>query len=172
RAPQGYSWGEPLAPMSHDRGLAGFEAGLGAEIFGGVRRRAAGQAVVVLPGRLERHQLGGFQLHPAFGERMRDRRVLADRPGEHDALFRVSTCAPERGAAEADRFDADQDALRIETVEDIFKTVAFLADAVLDRHVEAVDENLIGVDRLPSHLLDLAHLDEAAVERGEEQGET
>ena len=100
---------------------------------------------------------------------MLDRLVLADRPPEHGALLRIGRRAPQRRAAEPDRFGADQDALRIEAVENIFETAAFLADAVLHRDFQAVDEHLIGIDRLPSHLLDLAHLDEAAVERGEEQ---
>ena len=42
----------------------------------------------------------------------------------------------------------------------------------VDRHLQAVDEHLVGIDRLASHLLDLAHLDEAAIERGVEQAQS
>ncbi len=102
---------------------------------------------------------------------MLDGLVLPDRPAEHGALFGVIGCAPQRGAAETDRFGADQDALRIEAVEDVLEAAAFLADAILDRHFQAVDEHLVGVDRFATHLVDLAHFDEAAVERGVEQGQ-
>ena len=45
---------------------------------------------------LQHHQVRRLELHPACGERMLDRLVLADRPVEHDALLRV---AARRGAA-------------------------------------------------------------------------
>jgi len=81
----------------------GFEAGFGGEVFRGIGRRPAGQAVIVLPGGLEHHQVGRFQLHPAFRERMLDGLILSDRTAEHDALFGVSGGAGERGAAQPDR---------------------------------------------------------------------
>ena len=75
----------------------------------------------------------------------------------------------ERGAAEPDRFGGDQDALGIHAVQDVFEAAAFLADAVVGRHVQSVDEDLIGIDRVAPHLVDHAHLDMAAIERGVEQ---
>ena len=51
------------------------------------------------------------------------------------------------------------------------KPLPFLADAVLDRDLEPVDEDLVGVDRLAAHLLDLAHLDVLAVEVGVEEAQ-
>ena len=79
-------------------------------------------------------RFGGLQLHPAFGKRMLDRLVLADRAAEHDALLGVGGGAPKRGAAEADRFGGDQDALGIDAVQDVLEAAALLADAVLVRH--------------------------------------
>ncbi len=49
------------------------------------------------------------------------------------------------------------------------KPLAFLADAILERDFQSVDKHLVGIDRGAAHLLDLAYLDEAAVERGVEQ---
>ena len=75
----------------------------------------------------------------------------------------------ERGAAEADRFRGDQNALRIHAVKNVLEAAALLADPIVDRNLQSVDEHLVRVDRLASHFLDLAHLDEAAIERGIEQ---
>ena len=49
------------------------------------------------------------------------------------------------------------------------KAPALLADAVRDRHLQAVDEQEVRVDRFAPHLGDLAHLDGIAVEIGVEQ---
>src|SRR5579862_5957051 len=56
-----------------DRSLAGFMAGLSGEVLCCIGRRAAGDAAVILPCRLERHQFGGFEFHPALRQRMLDR---------------------------------------------------------------------------------------------------
>ena len=65
----------------------------------------------------------------------------------------------------------DQDALGVHAVQDVFEAPALLADAVGDRHRQLVDEQLVRVDGLAAHLLDLAHLDAAAVEIGVEQAQ-
>ena len=100
---------------------------------------------------------------------MLDRLILSDRPVEHDALLGVGGSLAQSRAAEPDRFGADQNALGIHAVQDVAKAASFIADAIFDRHLKPVDEHLIGIDRAPSHFLDLAHFDEAAVERGIEQ---
>ena len=89
-----------------------------------------GMSLIVLPGGFAHHQIGGFKLHPAFGERMLDGLVLPDRPAEHDALFCIGGRALECGAAEADRFGGDQNALRIHAVENVLEAAALLADPV------------------------------------------
>jgi hypothetical protein len=45
------------------------------------------------------------------------------------------------------------------------KPLPFLADAILQRHRQAVEEELVGVDRLAAHLVDDARLHVFAVER-------
>ena len=77
--------------------------------------------------------------------------------------------ARQRRLADADRLGRDQHALGVEAVQQIVEALAFLADAVLERHLQAVDEDLVGVDRLAAHLVDLGDLDLGAVEVGVEQ---
>src|SRR3984893_10721153 len=66
------------AAMGHHSLLARLKAGFASEIFCGVRRRSAGQALIILPACRQRHQPRRLQLHPVFGQRMLDRLVLAD----------------------------------------------------------------------------------------------
>src|ERR1044072_7835740 len=87
--------GVAVAAMGEDGTLAGLVGSARPEILGGVGLGAALLAVVVEPGRLEGHQVGRLERHPALGQGMLDRLVLADRPAEHDALLGVL-----RGAGE------------------------------------------------------------------------
>jgi hypothetical protein len=98
--------------------------------------------------------------------------VLSDRPPEHHALLGISGGAFERGAAEPDRFRRDQDAFGIHAVQNVFEAAAFLADAILGRHFQTVNEELIGVDGMTAHFVDDAHLDVAAIERGIEESQS
>ncbi len=95
---------------------------------------------------------------------MLDRLVLPDRAVEHHALFCIVGRLAQRGAAEADRLGADQDALRIHAVQDVFEALALLADPVLHRHRQVVDEELVGIDGAAPHLRDFARVDVLAVE--------
>src|SRR3546814_9113677 len=61
------------------------------------------------------------------------------------------------------------DLFGIEAHENVFETVAFLADPVLDRDFEVIDEELVRIDAFAAHLLDFARLAAAAVEIGVEQ---
>src|SRR4029078_12855304 len=90
--------------------------------------------------------------------------VLPDRSAKHDALLGIGGSARKRRAAEPDRFGGDQHTLGIHAVQDVAEAVAFLADAVLDRNLEAVDEDLVRIDGGAAHLLYLARLDAVAVE--------
>ena len=99
------------------------------------------------------------------------RLVLADRPAEHDALLGIARGPRQRRAADADGLGRDQYALGIHAVQDVLEAPALLADAVLERHRQAVEEQLVGVDRLAAHLVDDARLHVLAVERGVEQRE-
>src|SRR6185369_10584670 len=113
-----------------------------------------------------------LELRPALRERVLDRLVHADGPVEHYALLRVLGRALHRYAAQAHEARADQDSLRVDAVQEVAKALAFLADAVLDRDFHAVEEQLVGVDALAAHLLDLADLHLAAIEVGVEQAQS
>ncbi|MEA3220786.1 MAG: hypothetical protein OZX49_01901 [Immundisolibacter sp.] len=157
------------AAVGHHRLRAGLEAGLGGQVLGGIGMRAAVGAAVVLAGGVQHHQVGGFELGPAFGEWMLDGLVLADRAAEHDPLPGVLGGLAQRHAADADGLGGDQDALRIQAVQQVTKALAFLADAVLHGDFQAVDEHLVRVHALAAHFLDLAHLHPGAVQVAVEQ---
>src|SRR4029453_14288603 len=97
------------------------------------------------------------------------RLILADRTVEHDPLLRVCSRPLERRAAQADGFGRNEDALWIQAVKYVLEAPALIPDAVRDRDLQAVDEDLVGIDGAPAHLRNLAGFDEAAVEVGIEQ---
>ncbi len=103
---------------------------------------------------------------------MLDRLVHADRPVEHDATLGVVGRARYRDMAEPDGFGRDQDALRIHAVQDVFKTPPLLAEAILNGNLEILEEQLVRVDRLATHLLDLVHRDPLAIEVRVEQAQS
>ncbi len=159
------------AAMGHDRLLAGLEAGLGSQVFRGIGRGTARQALVVLPGRRQGHHPCRLQLHPVFRQRVLDRLILAYWPVEHDAPLGVGRRAVQRQLAEPDGFGGNQDALGIHAMQDVFETAALLADAILKRNFEILEEQLVGIDRLAAHFLDLVHGDTRAIEVRVEQAE-
>ena len=123
------------AAMGHDRGLAGAVAGLGGAVFGGVGIGAGLLAAVIDGRRPQHHQLGRLELDPALGERVLDRLVLAYRAAEDDPLTGITRGAGECGAAETDGLGADQNPLRVHSVQDVMKALAFLANTVLHGHL-------------------------------------
>ena len=146
--------------------------GLAGEILRGVGLGAAGLAGVVERGRLEHHQVRGLELHPAGGERMLDRLVLADRPVEHDALVGVGRGLAQRRAAEA---DALRRAIRMRSgfmpcrmyskplPSSPMRSATGTGSASMNSSLEST--------ALAAHLRDLAHVDVAAVEVGVEQAQ-
>jgi len=66
---------------------------------------------------------------------------LSDRPVEHHALPCIFCRPAQRVLADPDRFDRNQNALGIEAVQDIGKTLALLADPVGLRNEQTVDED-------------------------------
>ena len=121
--------------------------------------------------RRQHHQPGGFQFHPVLRQRMLDALVHADRAVEHDAAFRIGRGPRQRDLAEANRFGRDQDALGIHAVQDVFEAAALFAEAILDRDFKILEEQLVGIDGLAAHLLDLVHGDALLVEIGVEQAQ-
>ena len=86
---------------------------------------------------------------------MRDGLVLADRAVEHDPVLGVLDGDVQRGAADADLLHGDDDALRVEAVEQVVEALADLADDLVVADLEIVDEQLVGVERRAAELLDL-----------------
>src|SRR6185312_7870206 len=113
-----------------------------------------------------------LQFHPVFSERMLDCLVLADRTIEDDARPGIATGARQREVAKANSFRGNQDALRIHAVQDVFETATLFAKTILDRYLEILEEQFVGIDRLAAHLLDLVHRDAAAIEIGVEQAQS
>src|SRR3981081_435714 len=99
---------------------------------------------------------------------MLDALVLSDRPVEHDALPCIFCRPAQRVLANPDRFDRNQDALGIEAVQDVGKTLALLADPVGLRNEQAVDEDGIGIDRLAAHFRNAVNIGLGPVEVGVE----
>ena len=97
---------------------------------------------------------------------MLNRLVLANCAFEHYPLVGVLHRSSQRSLAEADRLGRNQDALGVQAVEDVLESLALLADAIFDRNAQIIDENLIRVYALPSHFLDLSHLDTLSIEIG------
>src|SRR6218665_2804433 len=89
------------AAMREDGAFAGVVAGFGGEVFGGVGFSAAGPVLVVEPGGLVHHQVGGFELHPGLGQRVLYVLVLPDGAAKNLALAGISVVALERGAAQS-----------------------------------------------------------------------
>ena len=97
--------------------------------------------------------------------RARDRElhalVLADRPAEHDALLGVVGGAADEELGIAQALRGDQDALGVHAVDDVAEALALLADQVLGRHLQVVEEHLAGV--VVDHGVDLLDLDALAL---------
>src|SRR5438477_650085 len=123
----------------HGRGAC-LEPGFSRKVLRGVRLSAARLARVVEGGGLHDHEVRSLELHPAFGERMLDRLVLADGTVEDDAILRVLRRAPQRHLAKTDSFGRNEDALRVHAMQDVLEAATLFADAVLDRDFQAVEE--------------------------------
>src|SRR5262249_18342200 len=107
--------------MRRNRGLAGGKGRLGGKIFRSICFCGARRTVVIECCGLERHEVGGFELHPAFRQRMLDGLVLADRAAKHNSLARVGGGLAQGGAAKADGLRRDQSALGIHAVQNVSK---------------------------------------------------
>ena len=70
--------------------------------------------------------------------------IHANRPVEHDSLFRVRRRALDKPSAVADALRGNEDALRIQTVEQVVEPGALFANERAGRHLEIVEEQLGG----------------------------
>ena len=96
-------------------------------------------------GRLVAHKIGGLDVDVGACDRKLNALVLADRPLEHHAFTRVPAGALDEPVPVADALGGDQDALRVHAVQDVAETLTLVADQVLGRHFEIVEEHLVGL---------------------------
>ena len=61
---------------------------------------------------------------------------------------------------------SDQDAFRIQTVQDVAEALAFLTDQVLVWNEQAIDEHCVRINRFATHLRDALDVDLAAIDIG------
>ena len=94
---------------------------------------------------------------------MLDRLVLPDGAVEDLAFARIVRRPLQGAAPDADRLRGDEDALGIEAVEQVMEAPALLADAVLRRHRQAVEEHRVRIDRRAAHLRNLGRREIAPV---------
>src|ERR1700730_2551816 len=100
---------------------------------------------------------------------MLNRLVLADRPIENNSVLGVLRRTRQSYTAKSYRFGSNENALGIETVEDILEAAPFLADPIGIRDHEPVDEKLVAVDSLATHLFYFAHFYKPAIQLGIKQ---
>src|SRR5262245_23093062 len=98
--------------------------------------------------------------------------VLPDRTAEYHTIARITGGLAQGGAAKADGLRRDQNALRIHAVQNVFEAPALLANPILDRHRQRLDEQLIGVDGAAAHLGDFTHVDMIAIKRRVEEAQS
>src|SRR5579864_1356377 len=95
--------------------------------------------------------------------------VLSERPTEDAPFATVGAGARECIAPEPHGLDADQDALGIETVEQITEALALFADAIFVADEKIIDEHGVRIDGTSAHLLDAADFDLRTIESGVEK---
>src|SRR5215467_4328415 len=90
------------------------------------------------------HQSGGLNVGIGPRERELHTLILADGPRENHALFGVTASTLQEPAAVANALRGDQNALGVETVQQIAEPLTFLADQVLRGYLHSVKENFRG----------------------------
>ena len=93
--------------------------------------------------RLPPHQVGGLGLDVGLRDRKLHALVAADRTVEDDALVRVACHAVDEPVGVTDALGGDQRPLGVEAVEQVAESPALLADAVIQRNLETVEEQLV-----------------------------
>ena len=117
------------------------------------------------------------EMEPKFMHRVRIHLVhcaecRADVVGRHRRQVELANRAAGEDrlpSALRDGLGGDQDALRVQPVQDLAKALAFFADQILGRDRKPVDEQFVRIDTFPAHLFDLAHGDERSVQIGVEK---
>src|SRR5215471_9415875 len=99
---------------------------MGIETFGGVRH----------------HESRGFHVGIRASQGELYSLVLTDRTVEYHALFGVAAGAIEKPAAVAHTLRSDQNPLRVQAVEQIAESLAFLPNQIFPRHFYIIEEHL------------------------------
>ena len=136
--------GEAEAAMRLQAHIGGGPGGIGGQQLRHVGFLAAGNLAVIHLRRALDHQRRRFRLRIGLGDRELDALILPDRAAEHLALIGIAGGLGDEPAGIADAFGGDQDALRIHAVQDVAEALAFLADQVLRRHFQIVQEDFRG----------------------------
>src|SRR5882724_3279597 len=77
--------------------------------------------------------------------------VLSDRTTKHHSVSRVSSGTSQGRAPEANAFAGNEDALRVQAVEQVVKSPAYFADQVFTRDWQVVERHLATRDRVAPH---------------------
>ncbi len=136
--------GETEAAMGLDAGICRFVRGIGRQHLRHVCFGAA-----ILPGLVEADRLADHQLgrpHVGIGpcDRELDALVLADGAAEHHALLGVGGRLVDEPLGVADAFGGNENPFGIHARENVTEPLALLADEVLGRHPDVVEEHLRG----------------------------
>lgn len=130
------------------RGLRRLHRRFAGQVFGCVRFVSAGLAGVIKRTGAHRHEIGRFQLRPAGGQRVLHPLILANRPAKDDTFVGVVRRTAKRVAPDAHRLGGDQHPFGIQPVQDLAETLTFLADQILGRNRQPVDEQFVRIDAL------------------------
>src|SRR5687768_5609403 len=150
---------EAEAAVGVEAHVRGLPRGLRGEKLGHVRLGAARPAGVEEARTLPAHEVRGLGVRVRARERQRHALVLPDRTAEDDPLLRVGRGAGDEPARVADAFGRDEDPLGVPAVDDVAEALALLADEILHRDLEVLDEELVRV--VVDHGLDRPRLDRA-----------
>ena len=83
--------------------------------------------------------------------------VLPDGSAKDNALLGIAGGMFECNASKSDCFGRNENALWIESVQDVLKAVALFTDQVGHRDAEFINEKHIGVNGGTAHFVDFAH---------------
>ena len=103
---------------------------------------------------------------------MRNALILTDRPAEHAALIRVQSCFRQCRLTKANCLYSKKNALRVQTVKQVFEALPFFTDQVFFWNLVTVKEQHVTFDRLTPHFRDWRRASLHLIEIGVEQGQT
>ena len=106
---------------------------------------------------MDAHEVGGLDIDVRPRDRELNSLVLTDRTSEHHPVVCVFAGSVDEPSTITHTLGRDQDPLGVQPVEQIAEPFTLLANPVLDRHLEIVEEDLRrrvvdhGANRMDSH---------------------